>query len=101
MDKNIINHLKSESRWLRLVFMILFATIGYLAGSLAVILSIAQALHGFLQGEPNARLARFTQGLNQFIFQILQFLTYNSDEKPYPFSDWPDQPANDGDISSQ
>ncbi|OED41050.1 hypothetical protein ACH42_14940 [Endozoicomonas sp. (ex Bugula neritina AB1)] len=95
MDKNMINNLKSESRWLRLVFMALFAVVGYLAILLVFVLSVIQVVHGFIKGEGNARLLQFSAGLNQFIYQVAQFLAYNSDEKPYPFSNWPDQVDNE------
>ena len=26
----------------------------------------------------------------KFIYQNLQFLTYNSEQKPFPFADWPE-----------
>ena len=90
MDENIIKNLKSESRWLRLVFMVLFALVGFLAVNFVWVLSVIQVVHGFIKGEGNARLLHFTDGLNQFIYQVAQFLTYNSDDKPYPFSDWPE-----------
>ena len=89
MDEKIKNNLKSEARWLRLVFMALFVFVGSLVTGLIVILAIAQALYGFFKGEPNDRLLLFSGSLNQFAFQIAQYLTYNADEKPYPFTDWP------------
>ena len=89
MDEKLIKNLKSESRWLRLVFMVLFGVVGYLAGLLAVWIGIIQAIHGFIMNEPNKRLLAFSASLNQFIYQVVGFITYNSDVKPYPFSDWP------------
>jgi hypothetical protein len=29
-----------------------------------------------------------------YFYEILQFVTFNTDEKPFPFSSWP-QPANE------
>ena len=96
MDENIIKNLKSESRWLRLVFMAVFALVGLVAVYFVLMLSVVQMLCGFIQGESNARLLQFTYGLNQFLYQIAQFLTYNSEDKPYPFSDWPE--ASDSEV---
>ena len=31
MDEKVVNNLKSESRWLRLAFMLVFAVVAYLA----------------------------------------------------------------------
>ena len=97
MDDNLINNLKSESRWLRLVFMALFSAVGYLAALLVLVLAIIQVVYSFFKGECNERLLQFSDGLNQFIYQTAQFLTFNSDDKPYPFADWPD--SSDGEQS--
>ncbi|MFK0572733.1 DUF4389 domain-containing protein [Endozoicomonas sp.] len=89
MDEKVVNNLKSESRWLRLVFMVGFGIVAYLAAFLVMLLALVQAVHGFCMGEPNERLLKFSGGVNQFIYQIAGFLTYNTEVKPYPFSDWP------------
>ena len=89
MDEKMVNNLKSESRWLRLAFMLVFAVVAYLAACVVVLLALAQAVHGFFTGEPNQRLIKFSASVNRYIFQITSFLTYNSDVKPYPFADWP------------
>lgn len=90
MDDKIMENLKSESRWLRLVFMLLFVVAGYFAAIIALMTGIVQAIHGFVTGEPNARLLSLSDSINQYLFQILQYITYNSESKPYPFSDWPE-----------
>ena len=90
MDEKLINNLKSESRWLRLLFIVIFYIAGYLAGLVILALALAQIVHGFIKGQPNERLLTLSSGLNQYFFQVLQFITNNSDTKPYPFSDWPE-----------
>lgn len=100
MDEKVVNNLKSDSRWLRLAFMLLFAVVAYLAAFVVVLLALAQAVHGFFTGEPNLRLIKFSASVNRYIFQITTFLTYNSDVKPFPFADWPtDMPASEGQSS--
>lgn len=70
--------------------MIVFGVVAYLAAFLVMLLAIVQTVHGFIMGEPNDRLLQFSTSVNGFIYQIAEFLTYNSNVKPYPFSDWPD-----------
>ena len=89
MDENVIKNLKSESRWLRLLFMVVFYFAAYLAGMAILLLAIVQVLHGFIKGSPNERLLVLSGGLNRYFYQVLQYVTYNSDSKPYPFNDWP------------
>ncbi|WOG30322.1 DUF4389 domain-containing protein [Endozoicomonas sp. 8E] len=97
MDEKVLDNLKSESRWLRLLFMVLFYMLAHIVGLLILLIAIIQVVHGFIKSEPNARLLDFTAGLNQYFYQIIQFVTYNADTKPYPFSDWPGEkkPVND------
>ena len=35
------------------------------------------------------RLVKLGQSLSTYIYQILTFLTFNSNEHPYPFGAWP------------
>ncbi|MGH8512285.1 MAG: DUF4389 domain-containing protein [Gammaproteobacteria bacterium] len=37
----------------------------------------------------NPRLVDFGQRLSTYIYQLLVYVTFKSDDKPYPFSDWP------------
>ena len=99
MDEKVIDNLKSESRWLRLLFMVLFYMLAHIAGFLILLVAIAQVIHGFIKSEPNSRLLEFSASLNQYFYQIIQFVTYNADTKPYPFSDWPGEkePDNEND----
>jgi len=38
---------------------------------------------------PNARLCTFGQGLGRYLRQIADFVTFATEEAPFPFSDWP------------
>ena len=89
MDEKVINNLKSESRWLRLLFMVVFYMAAYITGLVILLVVIVQVIHGFIKGKPNERLLELSAGLNRYFYQVLQFISYNSDTKPYPFSDWP------------
>lgn len=93
MDEKIVSNLKSESRWLRLIFMALFAALSYFAIMIILALACIQAIVGFITGSPNVRLLNFSDSLSHFIYQCMQFLTYNTEEKPFPFSDWPGEPT--------
>ena len=97
MDDKLVNNLKSESRWLRLLFMAFYLVAGYFAGLLVFIVALVQTVVGFVSGEPNARLLVFSKSLNLYLFQILEFLTYNAETKPFPFSDWPESEPCSGD----
>ncbi len=48
-----------------------------------------QFLTLLITGADNKNLRSFGQSLASWIFQTMQFLTFNSDTKPFPFADWP------------
>ena len=41
-------------------------------------------------GEPSDSVKGFGKSLGVYLQQISEFLSYASEEKPFPFSDWPD-----------
>jgi hypothetical protein len=41
-------------------------------------------------GQTNENLRFFGASLATYIYQALMFVTYNSDEKPFPFAPWPE-----------
>ena len=49
---------------------------------------LSQVLVLLFTGEKNQRLLRFGSMLGLYAYRMLQFLTFNSDEKPFPFADW-------------
>ena len=41
-------------------------------------------------GEPSESIKLFGKSLGAYLQQISEFLSYASEEKPFPFSDWPE-----------
>ena len=68
-----------------------------LLGRARAVHPVARAGHrrGVL-AEDAERLQSFTQDLNTFIYSALQYVTFNTDEKPFPFCDWPAPDQSDG-----
>ena len=89
MDVSLKNRLLSKDHWLRLLFMIVFAAVNYFVQFVIWIIAAIQIILTFVLGSPNQNLVRFGQGISDFSYHILKFLTYNAEEKPYPFSPWP------------
>jgi len=93
MDKQWKDNIKSESFWLRSVFMVLFFVVYRIVDILVLLVAISQWLYVLLSGDANQGLRKFAQGLSLYVAQIINYLSYNSEEKPYPFSDWPQEKA--------
>ncbi len=90
---DVKEHLKSRGTWLRLVFMVLFAVILYISKIVLFAVAMLQFLSTLFTGDRNERLTDFGENLGRFIYQVVRFLTFNTDDMPFPFADWPgDQP---------
>ena len=75
--------------WKRLLFMFLFAVISRIAEIVLVSIAVIQAIFTLTTGKRNKRLLTFGGELSTYVYQIFQYITYNIEIKPYPFSDWP------------
>lgn len=82
--------LLSADHWLRFVFMVLFAIILGVAAYVISVLVVIQFVWALVTGEGNEKLRNFGGSLGVYIHQTLRFLTYNTEDKPFPFADWPD-----------
>jgi len=87
---SIVERLSSAEFWLRLVYMLIFFLIIMVASYVVVAVVIAQFFWVLITGEKNINVLRFSKSLSLFIHEILLFLSHNSDEKPFPFKDWPE-----------
>jgi hypothetical protein len=84
------SNLLSAKHWLRLVFMLLFAALLQVASIIMWVLVLLQFIFSLITGQDNVNLRKFGYSLSTYIYQTLKFLTYSSEEKPFPFADWPE-----------
>ncbi len=96
MDSKLKENLISESRWLRLVFMALFYVVVSILAPVVILIAFVQVLFGFISGNTNDRLLSLSASINKYIFHIIQYITFNTECKPYPFSDWPSDSQEKG-----
>ena len=88
--EDIVDHLRQPAAWIRVVFMLAFAVFLYLIiAPVILVLMVVQALFAVITGEENENLRFFGSALTVYVSQILEFVTYNSETKPFPFSDFP------------
>ena len=89
-NEQLKSNLLSSKHWLRLVFMLFFAAVLQVASIVMWVLVAIQFLFSLITGEDNVHLRKFGHSLSTFIYSVLQFLCYSSEEKPFPFTDWPE-----------
>lgn len=83
-------HIKARSTWLRLLFMLVFVVFYAVSRIVVTVVVIVQFLHVLFTGETNPRLKEFGHALAAYTYQILLYLTFNSEVRPFPFDEeWP------------
>ncbi len=82
-------NVKNADVWCRGFFILIFGFIYYLLFFLLLLIVLFQFFTKLLTTELNAQLLDFSDGLIRYIAQILHYVTFKSDERPYPFSPWP------------
>jgi len=83
-------NVKSRSTWMRLLFMIICSLL-YAVSRFVVFTVVAlQFLWLLFTGESNQRLVAAGQSLATYTYQLVRYLTFSSDVRPFPFDDdWP------------
>lgn len=81
--------------WERLLYMLFCAVAYNVAELLIALVAIFQFLCVLVNGTVHERAQRFGRNLGTYAFQVFQFVTFNDERLPFPFSDWPDEPAGD------
>lgn len=89
MDVNVKENVKNVDTWMRGLFIILFSVIFYFLISIIWLLVIFQFITKVVTGNLNAQLEKFSSSLTQYTQQILDYVTFQSETRPFPFSPLP------------
>lgn len=91
---------KDRNVWLRGLFMLLFVFLMGVAKFVTLVVVAVQFLQILFTGKINAHLLTFGKSLSLYQYQVMLFLTYNSDVQPFPMQSWPegnvDNPLDSG-----
>lgn len=86
---------ESQTIWMRLLFMVIFL---FLYGVSRVVVTAVVVLQFFwvlFTDKPNVRLSTLGESLATYTYQIICYLTFNTEERPFPIDrDWPQGPAH-------
>jgi hypothetical protein len=86
---DIRENAKNTDVWTRGLFIVIYAVIFYFLFALIWLVVIYQFLMKLITSELNAQLLDFSDALNKYISQVLLYITFKSEERPFPFSPWP------------
>ncbi len=91
---DIKDNARNTDTWLRGLFILVFAVIFYFLVGLIWLLVIFQFVTKVITGELNGNLEQFSTKMTSYAMQILNYITFQSEERPFPFSPFPDGDAN-------
>lgn len=92
MAQDIKQNLKARDTWLRGLYIIIFAVFYSIAEIVLFAVVLFQFLLSLFTAQTNQRLLKLGQSLSTYIYQIVMYITFNSDQQPYPFGAWPKGP---------
>jgi len=88
MDQELKRNLTASGVWLRGLNMLLMAVVWGVSEIVLATVVVLQFLTRLVTGEVNANLLGFGRQLSAFAYNIFLFLTFNTEDKPFPFRDW-------------
>jgi len=101
MSNDVKENLKSQSTWIRGLYILIYAVFYTIAEIVLFAVIVFQFLLKLFTSDTNERLGKLGQGLSTYIYQILQYMNFNSDYQPYPFGAWPKGEPKGGKIPDQ
>lgn len=83
------NQYEGKTGWNRVLFTAIFWVIFYVSQFVVAIVVVAQCAFTILTNKPNSQLLAFGDSMGRYIHEILRFVTFNSDRRPFPFEEFP------------
>lgn len=85
-EKNV----KEKSTWMRLLFMFVMGVAGSIALTITGAVVLLNFFYVLFTGKTHSKLTEFGQALAKYLYQIVRFLTYNTETRPFPVdAEWP------------
>jgi hypothetical protein len=75
---------------LKILYLVLFYLIYSLTDIALMVIAIVQTLLNLFSGGPSKSLQDAGKSLGLYVKQLSEYLSYASEHKPFPFSDWPE-----------
>lgn len=89
MNTDVSKTKTERTLWQRGMYMVLFAFLQGVAKFVVFVVAVFQFLTILFTGSTNEQLLVLGRSLSIYNYQIFLFLTFNTEQRPYPFSPWP------------
>ncbi len=87
---SVEHNLRSRSTWVRLLFMLVIVVFYGVSRLVVSVVVVVQFFHVLFAGQANDPLKHFGESLATYTYQMLRYLMFNTEERPFPFDlEWP------------
>ena len=86
----LTENIKEPSIWVNFFLKIFYLVfLNFIVPFLGFI-TLLQLLFSIGSKKPNENLVTFSKKISSYIYQIINFITYSSDQRPWPFNSFPE-----------
>ena len=89
-SNEVKKNLTHGDAWLRVFFIIVFAFVYWVVNWVLAAVVVVQVCWSLITANTSERPRDFGASLGEYLRQIVRFITYNSEDMPFPFADWPE-----------
>ena len=90
-DQDVDSH--GSAFWRRALYMVGYGFIAYFVLIALFIIAITQALHTLASGHRSEEIGTLARNLTVYLTELAAFVSWASDEKPFPAGKFPDERA--------
>ena len=91
MKSETKQNLQDKNIWMRILYMLLFV-LAYTAAEFVLgVVVLVQIIITLFKGSNNENLKNFGKQISLYVYDVFCFLTFNTEEMPFPFTTWPDE----------
>ena len=90
MENVTRGRLTDRNIWIRALYMFFFLLAYSISEIVLSLVVLFQFLAILFTGRANEPVLRLGSSLSTYIYQILKFVTFNTEIRPFPFSEWPE-----------
>ncbi|MEN8169551.1 MAG: DUF4389 domain-containing protein [Pseudomonadota bacterium] len=101
MNDETLETESDNSIWIRGLYMLLFMLLYSVAEFVLAAVVLVQFGYRIFNEERHPRLLALGAAVASYIYQVMRFLSFNTEVMPYPFSDWPEGEAADSIVEGE
>lgn len=94
-SEEVKKNLTHADAWVRVFFIVVFAFVYWVVNWVLAAVVVVQVCWSLITANTSERLREFGASLGKYLRQIVRFITYNSEDMPFPFADWPEAPEQE------